>query len=443
MIACMYIQVMDSLSLEQQKVLDTLAEGHNVCMTGCGGTGKSYVLKQLETRLGPVLEAKLGKKPVIHITALTGCAALLLGPEASTLHSWSGIGLGKEDVSDLIWKIQRNGRAKRNWKVCDLLVVDEISMLTVELLEKLDDIGKRMRRCFDKPFGGIQLLLVGDFCQLPPVKQLTFAFESERWSAIVPKVIELSTILRQKDPVFQKVLTEARAGRLSPESIALLKGRMGLDWKSHRIRPTLLFPRNAEVNMINDANLKALKGPLKTFEAGISYADLKVAAKTNIKTEDFKRSVAALDRDAMYRDKLLLAQEAQVMLITNLDVGSGLVNGSRGVVIGFDTLGAPLVEFLGGQRLPISLHKWEIDGYPGVFRTQYPLRLAWACTIHKAQGATLDSALIDIGSNTFEYGQAYVALSRVRSLEGLYIHDFTPAAFSLHPKVAAFYGLLT
>jgi len=443
MIALVQIQAMDSLSLEQQKVLDTLAEGHNVCMTGCGGTGKSYVLKQLETRLGPVLEAKLGRKPIIHITALTGCAALLLGPEASTLHSWSGIGLGKEDVSDLIWKIQRNGRAKRNWKVCDLLVVDEISMMTVELLEKLDDIGKRMRRCFDKPFGGIQLLLVGDFCQLPPVKQLTFAFESERWSTIVPTVIELSTILRQKDPVFQKVLTEARSGRLSPESVALLKGRMGLDWKSHRIRPTLLFPRNAEVNMINDANLKALKGPLKTFDAGISYADLKVAAKTNTKTEDFKRSVAALDRDAMYRDKLLLAQEAQVMLITNLDVGSGLVNGSRGVVVGFDTLGAPLVEFLGGQRLPIGLHKWEIDGYPGVFRTQYPLRLAWACTIHKAQGATLDSALIDIGSNTFEYGQAYVALSRVRSLEGLYIHDFTPAAFSLHPKVAAFYGLLT
>jgi ATP-dependent DNA helicase PIF1 len=99
------------------------------------------------------------------------------------------------------------------------------------------------------------------------------------------------------------------------------------------------------------------------------------------------------------------------------------------------------VEFIGGHRLPIGLHKWEIDGYPGVFRTQYPLRLAWACTIHKAQGATLDSALIDIGPNTFEYGQAYVALSRVRSLEGLYIHDFTPGAFSLHPKVAAFYGL--
>jgi len=433
---------MDSLTEKQQEVIKTLAEGHNVFMTGCGGTGKSYVLKMLDMLLAPTLEAKLGKKPIIHITALTGCAALLLGPEASTLHSWSGIGLGREDVSDLIWKIQRNGRAKRNWKACDLLVIDEISMMTVELLEKLDDIGKRMRKCFDKPFGGIQLLLVGDFCQLPPVKQLTFAFESDRWTTIVPKVIELTLVQRQKDPVFQKILTEARAGDLSSVSEALLKERMGLDWRSLRIRPTLLFPRNAEVNMINDANLKALKGPLKTFEAGISYADLKVAAKTNIKTEDFKRSVAFLDRDAMYRDKLILAEDAQVMLITNLDIAAGLVNGSRGVVVGFDTKDcSPIVEFIGGHRLPIPLHKWEIDGYPGVFRTQYPLRLAWACTIHKAQGATLDSALIDIGPNTFEYGQAYVALSRVRSLEGLYIHDFTPEAFSLHPKVAGFYKM--
>jgi ATP-dependent DNA helicase PIF1 len=110
-------------------------------------------------------------------------------------------------------------------------------------------------------------------------------------------------------------------------------------------------------------------------------------------------------------------------------------------VTGFDTKGLPLVEFLDGRVLPIDRKLWELDGYKGVFRSQIPLRLAWACTIHKAQGATLDSALIDIGPNTFEYGQAYVALSRVRSLEGLYIHDFTPSAFSLHPKVAAFYGL--
>jgi ATP-dependent DNA helicase PIF1 len=129
------------------------------------------------------------------------------------------------------------------------------------------------------------------------------------------------------------------------------------------------------------------------------------------------------------------------MLIANLDIGSGLVNGSRGVVVGFQEKdGAPMVEFLNGSRLPVSQHKWEVPGYSGVFRTQYPLRLAWACTIHKAQGATLDSALIDIGLNTFEYGQAYVALSRVKSLESLYIHDLNPKAFLLNPKVAAFYG---
>ena len=432
---------MELLTNEQQDVINTLSQGHNVCMTGCGGTGKSHVIKYIPQILGPLLETKLGHKPIIHTTALTGCAALLLGPDASTLHSWAGVGLGKECVTDLVWKINRNGRAKKNWRQCDLLIIDEISMLTVELLEKLDDIGKRMRKCFDRPFGGIQLLLVGDFCQLPPVKQLQFAFESERWTTIVPKTMELVQVQRQKDPLFQKILTEARRGDLSVVSESLLRERKGLEWRSQRIRPTLLFPRNAEVNMINDANLKALKGPMKTFDAGFAYADMGVAARTNLKNEDLKRSVAQMDKDAMYRDRLILAEDAQVMLITNLDVGAGLVNGSRGVVVSFDTKdGSPVVEFLNGSRLPIAPHKWEVDGYPGVFRTQFPLRLAWACTIHKAQGATLDSALIDIGENTFEYGQAYVALSRVRSLEGLYIHDFTPGAFSLHPKVAAFYG---
>jgi ATP-dependent DNA helicase PIF1 len=431
---------MDTLTKEQQNVITTLLEGHNVAMTGCGGTGKSHVIKQLATALGPTLEAKLGRSPNIHITALTGCAALLLGEAACTLHSWSGIGLGKEEVADLVWKIQRNGKAKRNWKNCDLLVIDEISMLTKDLLEKLDDIGRRMRRC-DKPFGGIQLLLVGDFCQLPPVKELVFAFESARWSTIVPKVIELVEVQRQKDPVFQEILREARKGVLSKESEALLRTRMGLDWRGHKIRPTLLFPKNAEVDMINDANLKALKGPLKVLEAGVTYGDLKTAARTNTKSEEFKRCVCALDRDSSYKDKLLLAEGAQVMLITNLDILSGLVNGSRGVVVGFQEKdGAPMVEFLNGSKLPVSQHKWEVPGYPGVFRTQYPLRLAWACTIHKAQGATLDSALIDIGLNTFEYGQAYVALSRVKSLESLYIHDLNPKAFLLNPKVAAFYG---
>jgi ATP-dependent DNA helicase PIF1 len=196
--------------------------------------------------------------------------------------------------------------------------------------------------------------------------------------------------------------------------------------------------------MINEANLKALKGSRKTFETGFAYADMGVAARTNLKSEDFKRTVAQMDRDAMYRDKLLLAEDAQVMLITNLDVGAGLVNGSRGVVVSFDTKdGSPIVEFLNGSRLPIGPHKWEIDGHPGVFRTQIPLRLAWACTIHKAQGSTLDCALVDIGDNTFECGQAYVALSRVKSLDSLYVHDFDRAAIRANKKVWEYYNSLS
>jgi len=427
------------LSEEQQTVINTLAEGHNVFMTGCGGTGKSHVIGSLVSAL-----REKGKEPHIEVTALTGCAALLLGADAKTLHSWAGIGLGKEDVKDLVWRIHRNGRAKKLWKVTDLLVIDEISMLTAELLEKLDDIGQRMRRC-SKPFGGIQLLLVGDFCQLPPVVKegtMAFAFESERWSTIVGRTIVLKQVHRQKDPVFQKVLEEARIGCVSEESVAMLKGRMGLKWRDLKIRPTLLFPKNAEVDMINEANLKALKGPQQTYAASVTFANPAVAAKTNTKDEAFKRALGHMDRDASYRVELVLAQGAQVMLVSNLDVAGGLVNGSRGVVTGFDTKGLPLVEFLDGRVLPIDRKLWELDGYKGVFRSQIPLRLAWACTIHKAQGATLDSALIDIGSNTFEYGQAYVALSRVKGLESLYIHDFTPTAFRINEKVSEFYKSL-
>jgi ATP-dependent DNA helicase PIF1 len=434
---------MDSLTEEQQTVIKTLSEGHNVFMTGCGGTGKSHVIKSLETLLREPLSARLGHEPIIHLTALTGCAALLLGTKATTLHSWAGVGLGKEDVGDLVWKIQRNGRAKKHWKQTDLLVIDEISMLTVELLEKLDDIGKRMRKCYDRPFGGIQVLLVGDFCQLPPVMkgmELQFAFESSRWSTIVGKTVELKQIHRQKDEAFQTILGEARRGELSAASAAALKGRMGLPWKSHRIRPTLLFPKNAEVDRINEANLKVLKGQ-RTFEAGFTFAKESLKAKVDLKDEGFLRSVAALDRDAMYRSKLVLAIGAQVMLIKNLDVAGGLVNGSRGIVIKFGDEGEPVVEFLNGTIIPIKTHDWPIDGWTGVSRTQYPLRLAWACTIHKAQGATLDSALIDIGEGTFEVGQAYVALSRVKSMDSLFIHNFSSEAFHLHKKVAAFYGL--
>ena len=429
---------MDTLVTEQQDVLNTLAEGVNVFMTGCGGTGKSYLISVIQDELPKRMLASSGTPFRVATTALTGCASLLLR-NAKTLHSWSGIGLGKEPVPELIHRIRRNGRAKKNWTTTNLLIVDEISMLTSELLEKLDLIGQTMRRS-TKPFGGLQLLLVGDFYQLPPVvkgggSKSVFAFESPVWPTLIQKTVDLKVIHRQKDPVFQKILEEARIGALSNESMAILESRKDLDWRSLKIRPTLLFPRNAEVDTINDANLKALTSKLHTFKATTEGASSKI-----LKDPSFLRTIEFMDREAPYRAELELAEGAQVMLIFNLNPTIGLVNGSRGVVTGFDEKGFPIVEFMGGLIQTITPNDWKVEsGSDGPMRRQIPLRLAWACTIHKAQGSTLDSALIDVGENTFEAGQAYVALSRVRSLDSLYIHDISKTAFRAHTKVKDFY----
>lgn len=421
---------LDTLTAEQKQVLTTVSEGHTVFMTGCGGSGKSYLID--------VITEVIGKTKSVHVTALTACAALLLGPTAKTLHSWAGIGLGKDSVSELLFRINRNGRAKKNWRNTDLLIIDEISMLTADLFDKLDDLGQRMRRS-SKPFGGLQLLLVGDFCQLPPVVRdgiSRFTFQSDRWPTIVNKTIQLTQIQRQKDPVFQKILGEARRGSLSPESETLLRSRMGLDWKSLKIRPTLLFPKNDIVDKCNEANLRALKGEKRVF---------KVRTLNPITKEhnpEYLKALELLDREGGYKPELELAIGAQVMCIQNLNMEKGIVNGSRGVVVGFDEeKSAPIVEFISGHQETMVPHAWAVEGFEGVFRQQIPLRLAWACTIHKAQGATLDSALIDIGPSTFECGQAYVALSRVKSLESLYVHDFSADAFRLHPAVKLYYGV--
>jgi len=425
---------MDTLTDEQKDVLTTLTKGRNVFMTGCGGTGKSYLIR--------IIQEVIHKR--ISVTALTGCAALLLEGrnKAKTLHSWSGIGLGKESVGDLITRVRRNGLAKKNWTSTDLLIIDEVSMLTADLLEKLDLIGQNLRRD-TRPFGGLQLLLVGDFYQLPPVVKgspAIYAFESERWPLLVSNIIVLRTIHRQKDPAFQTLLTEARTGSLSEASCAILTSRMGRDWTSLKIRPTLLFPRKAEVDAINDANLKALTGIAYPFKA-----TLVGATEREKKDPGFQRTIEFMDRDAQYKEEIDLVVGAQVMLLFNMNPDAGLVNGSRGVVTGFKAVGdtvQPIVQFMNGMEFPIEPHEWEVDGYKGITRKQIPLLLAWACTIHKAQGSTLDSALIDIGTNTFECGQAYVALSRVKSLEALYVHDFAPAAFKTNPKVDAFYKKL-
>lgn len=439
-----------TLTEEQQAVLQYLLEGRNVFLTGGGGVGKSYLLSVLETEF-PCLKRSLQlskhpdaavRLPRVQLCALTGCAALLLGQKAKTLHSWAGIGLGKGTIQELVTKIRRNQKAMRHWLCTDLLVIDEISMMTAELLDKLNGIGKKLRSNVN-PFGGMQVLLVGDFYQLPPVykngEATVFAFESNTWKEAITVNMELTIIQRQKDVAFQAILKEARMGALSKQSCDTIRAREGLDWKQNKILPTLLFPRRSEVDMINEANLRALSGRRYTYEARLAY-DGKMPDCFSEKDEGFIKALQHFDANAAYATQLELMLGAQVMLIANLDPAAGLVNGSRGVVVGFcSATEMPMIEFVNGLRRPIGTHSWPIEDYEFVSRTQIPLRLAWAYTTHKAQGATLDTALIDIGSGNFEYGQAYVALARARSLDGLYIYDFDPIAFKAHPNVKDFY----
>lgn len=451
---------MTALNAEQAAALRAVQAGRNIFLTGAGGTGKSHTIRAI-TAWATTAGLRFA------VTALTGCAALLLNCGAKTLHSWAGVGLARESPAELAASVLKNKRAARRWIDTQLLIIDEISMTAPELLEKLDCVARRVRRRSHQPFGGLQLVIAGDFCQLPPVtRDLSgsdtttprFAFQLPIWRELIHETHYLQLIQRQTDPVFQKILTEARLGTLTAESIATLEARMGLPWQENEIRPTLLFTRNAEVDVVNTRNMEVLEGERQTYEAqtvvmetttrrAVPYSTTATAAATaaaltlvSPDDPDVQQALQRLDTDAPYDPKLTLAVGAQVMLLVNLDQDAGLVNGSRGIVTGFSPSGLPLVKFLNqAASLLIERKPWWLPDHDGIGRAQIPLKVAYAITIHKSQGATLDSALVDIGSSTFEFGQAYVALSRVKSLEGLYVWKLDPRKIRCHPAVVEFY----
>jgi ATP-dependent DNA helicase PIF1 len=428
-----------SLHEDQARAYELIRAGANVFLTGPAGSGKSYLLST-------VCDWAAANGKTLALTALTGCAALLLGNKAKTLHSWAGVGIATEPAHVLVSHLNGKFYTKNRWRKTDILVIDEVSMLTPDFFDKLDIIGRALRRKV-APFGGIQLILCGDFLQLPPVhKGLSgemggrFVFESATWASCRLRPAVLTQIARQKDPVFQTILNECRVGKPSDATVAALTSRTRQDWKSRVIKPTLLFSRNAEVNAINEKNIAALNKPLRTYKA----ATLLLPAEEERPTGDrLAHLVGRLDNDSSYSPTLELCEGAQVMLLVNLDVARGLVNGSRGVIVGFRSDGIPIVQFLHGEPVAVEPHSWTSPDHTGVLRKQIPLRVAYAITIHKSQGATLDCALVDIGSSTFECGQAYVALSRVKDLESLYVFTLDATKIRAHPKVVAFYESLT
>jgi ATP-dependent DNA helicase PIF1 len=434
------------MNTAQQAAFDAIESGKSIFLTGPGGTGKSYLLNQLSLR----------STKNVSLTAMTGCAALLLNSKAKTLHSWAGVGLGTDMVPLLVSKIRKSRRAALRWLKTDILVIDEVSMMTPDLFEKLDEVGRKVRRNELMPFGGLQIVLVGDFFQLPPISTESFVFESPLWKKLHLETHELTEIVRQKDPIFQTILNEARHGELTKASVRLLRKRMNLDYKSLTVQPTMLFTRRVEVDQINARELKKLTTERHVFKATTLFNPSANTAGLTVTSPEVQAAVMKLDGNAAYTPELVLAVGAQVMLLYNMNHEAGLVNGSRGVVVDFkkaelkdddktkvfiknDETLLPVVEFKSGDRRIIDYNAWEVQDFPGVLRQQIPLKLAYAVTIHKAQGATLDCALIDVGDKTFEYGQAYVALSRCKDIESLYVHDLDAAAFRANPKVKEFY----
>lgn len=414
-----------SLTSDQVRFIDAFFSGQNLFLSGAAGTGKSFVLQLLFSFLQDN-QIAVGK------TALTGVAAFNIGGQ--TLHSWAGLGLAEEDIQTLIGLVGRKKKAVARIAGCQVLIIDEVSMAKAELLDKLDMVMKYYR--FNgKPFGGVQLLFVGDLLQLAPVwrggESQNFGFRSRSWKEATITTVVLKKIMRQvHDPRMAESLNRLRVG--DPSGLDLIRMRVGAVFPKSDIEPVRIFCKNVDVDKLNADKLRALAGDAKTFHAldnGEPYH-----------TEHFNKNCPA-------PQTLHLKVGAQVMLLVNEDVSRGLVNGSLGVVTSFTTKG-PVVKFE-SDSLVVEPNQWEIKEQEakkgGGFlykivatRVQIPLKLAWASTVHKCQGMTLDQAIVDM-TGAFTTGMVYVALSRVRNLESLSIIDFDDSKVQVSRECLAFY----
>lgn len=418
------------LTNDQLQILEAINNGHNVFVTGSGGTGKSTIIEHLTNT------AQADPSNRIGITAMTGAAAVLINGQ--TLHSYLNIGLGTESVDTLIQKIMKRPKSRKTWEETNILVVDEISMLSSELLSKLNKIGKEIR-LNDKPFGGIQLVFAGDFLQLPCIKG-TFCFECDDWSECEFRTFHLTRILRQHDVHFQKCLNNARFGKMTQEDLDYCMSNQPdpQKMKRMRIKPTKILCHNADVNEINKRKLNKLPASeIKEYDADVEYTNYYKPYNHKFLFQDITKICNA-------QPNLAIAIGAQVMLLINIDTKNGLVNGSRGVIINFTHEELPIVLFKNGRQLIIDYHKYEIKDGTSLIATIYqiPLKLAYAITVHKSQGMTLDCAIVDL-YGVFEYGQAYVALSRVKDINSLFLLNATVSSFKAHPKAIKFYKLIT
>lgn len=437
------------LSDEQRIAFDKFKNGHNLFITGSGGTGKSKLIQEF------VKYCNTSGK-TIQVCALTGCAAVLLEScNAITIHSFSGIGYMNVPDDKILDKVYRNFRVKKMWKEVDILVIDEVSMMSKRMFELLEKIGRMLR---NKPgyFGGIQVIFTGDFFQLPPIgedrQDTEFCFESEHWFDVfsTENHIELTKIFRQTDQKYIEILSKIRRGILDEDSIQCLSCCINRPVNNaHAI--TQLFPLKNKVDAINRIMFSKIREDVKVFPFEFDFNNKKyindgtqiernILQKCDDLNEEFKqREMEKLLASYNFVKSLELKVGAVVMCTKNICVEAGICNGSQGIIEEIRPDG-PIVRFNNGIKQVINKIWVQSTEYPSITVCQIPICLAWAITIHKIQGITLDSAMIDVGNTVFEYGQTYVALSRIKSLEGLYLINFDAKKIKANPKVIEFYN---
>jgi len=420
--------------MKQSKALEILLSGRNAFLTGEPGAGKSYVVRKF-------MECTASR---VALTASTGIAGTNIGGQ--TIHAWSGIGARQELTGRDLGMI-RNGRAGARIRAADVLVIDEISMLSGDVLQMLDYVCRTARDAQHEPFGGLQVILVGDFFQLSPVsfKRWRFAFEAPAWGALDPAICYLTEQHRTGDAALHELLKAIRRDECDRYHPALRSQYVRHD-KLRRDIP-LLLTKNELVDRFNAAQLEDLPGAPCVF---------------HMMSEGEPQHADALKRGCQSPEELEL-KDGAVVIFTRNDPAGRFVNGSTGVVVEARGGGGwPRVRLNDKAKTIITAEpmEWQIDEpdeeepidtahSPGatnaaprvqtVKRTlarirQVPLRLAWGITVHKSQGMSLDAAAMDL-SGAFEFGQGYVALSRVRSLEGLYLLGWNDRALRMHPAV--------
>ena len=400
--------------MDQELALAILLSGRSALLTGAAGTGKTHLLNTFIAQA-----RKRGKK--VSVTATTGLAATHLG--GNTIHSWSGIGVSDHLPNNFFERLSKTRRDVIS--KTDVLIIDEISMLHDFRLDMIDKVLRTVREN-DQPFGGIQLVMSGDFFQLPPVNRPNeqgggFVVYSDAWQELQPAVLYLGRQYRQNDEQLLGILTALRTGDVRRRHVEALLARTKIEPPDGDI--TELHTVNVDVDDINIQKLAELPGEERSYQ--------QTTTGSKIYVENLQRSVLA-------PENLVIKLGALVMAVKN-SPQKLYANGSIGTVVDFEPLTEyPVVEFRDGRRVTMVPDAWELrDGErKRASISQVPLRLAWAITVHKSQGMTLDAAKIDL-RKAFVEGMGYVALSRVRDLDNLYLYGINRRALEVSPDALA------